>query len=177
MIAREVMMECPVTLRPDSTVAEALAVAVQSELDILPVVDESGRYQGAVRKSSLVDHAGETRCRVRDLCCADALVCRPDFAVEHLSHDSSSTVPHRTLIVVDEDGRFRGVVPQVHWAIDEARAQSGHPRSPLEVRTYTMHLVYRCLSCGWQTTRNDGIPGSCPHCGADPSDMALHTED
>jgi hypothetical protein len=177
VIAREIMLECPVTLRPDTTVAEAMTAAGQSELDILPVVDGSGCYQGAVRKASLVDHAGDTERRVRDLCCADALVCRPDFAVEHLSHDSSSTVPHRTLMVVDEDGQFLGVVPQVHWAFDEACAQSGHPRSPLEVRTYTMHLVYRCLSCGSQITRNDGMPGSCPYCGADPSEMALYTED
>lgn len=176
MIAREVMMQCPVTLEPEWSVGQAAAHASTADLDILPVVDRQGRYHGAVSKAALLDAAPTNR-PVRELCCGDALVLQPDSAIENLSHDSASTIPHRTLMVVDGQGRFHGVIPQVHWAVDEARVQSGHPRSPLEVRSYAMHLTYRCLACGGVTQRNDGPPGTCPHCGAGSEDFALYTED
>ncbi|MCL6593145.1 MAG: CBS domain-containing protein [Alicyclobacillus sp.] len=176
MIAREVMMVSPVVLHPEATVAQAMVDAAQSELDVLPVVDGQGQFIGAVAKAALIDSASRN-CRVADLCCADALLCAPEEPVEHLRHDASSSVPHQTIVVVDRSGRFHGVIPSVHWAVDEAKVQSGHPRSPLEVRTSQMHLVWRCLECGAQETRNVGLPERCPHCGAPASEFALHTED
>lgn len=177
MIAREVMMETPITLRPGMTVSDAVSGAARSTLDILPIVDGTGQYHGSVSKAVLMDNVGAGDKQVDDLCCADALLCKPEFAVEHFRHDADSAVPHRTIMVVDDAGHFHGVIPQVHWAVDEAKVQSGHPRSPLEVRTSNMHLIWRCMHCGELITRNDGIPSKCPSCGANSSEFSLHTED
>lgn len=177
MIAQEVMMECPVTLGADTTVLEAIQQASKSSLDVLPIVGEGGRYVGAVRKSTILDSAANSTAPVASLCCDDALVCAPQDALENFSHDPSSSTPHRSIMVVDSLGRFRGVVPEVHWAVDEARVQSGHPRQPLEVRTYSMHLTWRCEDCGELSTRNEGIPTSCPSCGAASEAFCLFTED
>jgi CBS-domain-containing membrane protein len=177
MIAKEVMMQAPVVLRPEMTVADALADAARSELDVLPVVDGSGRYLGTVPKSALADQSADTGRKVSSLCCSDALLCDPETAIEHFQHDATSAVPHRTIVVVGRDGRYHGVIPSVHWAVDEAKVQSGHPRSPLEVRTSNMHLIWRCLECGELAKRNDGIPAVCPSCGADAGQFCLHTED
>ncbi len=170
-------MECPVTLGPDTTVLESIQRAAASTLDVLPIVDASGRYVGAVRKSTLLDAASNSTAPVASLCCDDALVCSPDDALEHFAHDPSSSTPHKSIMVVDELGRFRGVVPEVHWAVDEARVQSGHPRNPLEVRTVSMHLTWRCEDCGELSARNEGIPASCPSCGASSEAFCLYTED
>lgn len=73
-----------------------------------------------------------------DLCCIDALVCGPEFPLENLKHDASA-IPHRTIVVVYDGGYFKGIVPDVHWAVDEAKVQSGYPRNRLEVRIlYTL---------------------------------------
>lgn len=177
MIAREVMMETPVMLRPDMSIADAMSGASQSGLDILPIVDGRGHYHGSVSKAVLMDNASTGQKSVVDLCCADTLLCSPEFAVEHFEHDAESSTPHRTIMVVDNAGQFHGVIPHVHWAVDEAKVQSGHPRNPLEVRTSNMHLIWRCLNCGELVTRNGGIPHGCPNCGADSNEFALHTED
>ncbi|MET3289134.1 UNVERIFIED_CONTAM: rubrerythrin [Brevibacillus sp. OAP136] len=176
MIAAEVMLECPVILDPNATVADAIMRASQSDLDVLPLVDHSGRYCGTVRKETIIDNAKKREGKVIDLCCADAIVCNPAFPLENLDHDASANA-HRTIVVVDDAGLFKGIVPNVHWAVDEAKVQSGYPRNRLEVRTYSMHLTYRCLDCGALMTRNEGLPGDCPHCGADAQAFALYTED
>lgn len=176
MIAHEVMQECPVILEPNATVAEAIVDAARSNIDLIPVVDSSGHYHGAVSKVSLIDHAKHSGGKVIDICCTDALVCDPRFPLENLDHDASDT-PHRIIVVVDDEGQFKGIVPNVHWAVDEAKVQSGYPRNRLEVRTHSMHLIYRCLECGALMSRNDGVPEQCPHCGASSREFALHTED
>ena len=177
MIASEIMMESPVLLHPGGTVADAIGQAATSTLDVIPLVDADGRYVGAVSKAALVNSAAEPSRRIEEVCCADALICAPDDPLENLHHDSSTAVSHQTVMVVDTSGRFQGVVPSVHWAVDEAKVQSGHPRSPLEVRTYSMHLIYKCLHCGYLVQRNAGAPVACPHCGAGSTEFALYTED
>lgn len=175
MNAREVMTPCPVTLSPGQSVSEAIAIAGTASMDILPIVDKSGMYCGSVPISTLIDNAQTSDIRIDGLCCTNALVCDPHFSLEHLSHDEQNPVSHKTVMIVDEDGHFHGVVPHVHWAVDEAKVQSGYPRNPLESRTISMHLTWRCLDCGDLTTRNSGIPSECPHCCGDA--FALHTED
>lgn len=177
MIAKEVMMQTPIRLSPDMSIADAMTGASQSNLDILPIVDGHGYYHGSISKAILMDNAKTSNKRIVDLRCADALQCSPEFAVEHFKHDSESPVPHQTIMVVDPSGQFHGVIPHVHWAVDEAKVQSGHPRNPLEVRTSNMHLVWRCLQCGELLTRNDGVPDGCPSCGADSNEFSLYTED
>ena len=174
MNAAEVMMNCPFTLDPNTSIEQALQGAAQTPHDVIPLVDSKGRYVGTLPVASLVDAADKHR-TVRDLCCDDAIVCAPDFALEELNHDASSATPHRTIVVVDDQDRFCGIVPYVHWAVDEAKVQSGHPRHPLEVRTYSMHLIWRCLNCGELLRRNTGTPTSCPGCGG--KEFGLHTED
>jgi hypothetical protein len=91
-----------------------------------------------VSKTSLIDHTKHSGGKVMDLCCIDALVCGPEFPLENLKHDASA-IPHRTIVVVDDGGYFKGIVPDVHWAVDEAKVQSGYPRNWLEVRIlYTL---------------------------------------
>lgn len=175
MNAIEVMMECPITLDPTDTIAKALSQASQSTLDLLPVVDKSGKYYGTVAKNTLAENSDTQTRKVSSLCCDDALICEPHFALEELDHDAMSSTPHRTIVVVDQNGKFQGIVPYVNWAVDEAKVQSGHPRSPLEVRTYSMHLIWKCLECGHAYTREDGIPDICPHCQG--HEFALYTED
>jgi len=175
MNANEIMMTCLVTLSPGQSVKDAIAAAGTSTLDILPIVDAGGMYRGSVPLSTLIDNAASESAPVDGLCCNDALVCAPSFSLEHLSHDATSAVPHRTVMIVDEGGRFQGVVPYVHWAVDEAKVQSGYPRNPLESRTASMHLTWRCLDCGDLTTRNSGIPTVCPHCRS--TAFSLYTED
>lgn len=177
MNANEVMLECPVTLRPDDTVADAMVRASTADVDILPIVDDTGHYIGSVAKTVLVDNAPGTTQSVQDLCCTDALLCKPEFPLEEFAHDAESAIPHRTIVVVDDAGQFCGVVPWVHWAVDEAKVQSGHPRSPLEVRSYSMHITWRCLDCGELSFRKSGTPVECPSCGAGPDSFALYTED
>lgn len=177
MNAREVMLTIPVVLAPDDTIAAAVHKASASDLDILPVADATGRFLGAVSKADLVRHAHDPDARVGQLGSADILVCHPDHPLERLDHDPMSSVPHRTVVVVDEHGRLCGMVPWVNWAVDEARTQSGHPRSPMEVRTLSMHLHWRCLDCGYLSARTEGPPVRCPHCGAEQGAFALHTED
>lgn len=177
MKASEVMLESAVLLAPEMSVPEGAAHAARSTLDILPVVDAAGRYQGSVSKSALVGNLADSSRQVGDVCCADALVCGPDDPLEHLAHDAEASVPHQTIMVVDEGRRFRGVVPWVHWAVDEAKTQSGYPRDRLEARTVAMHLVYKCTDCGELMRRNDGIPPECPNCGAGSEAISLYTED
>jgi CBS-domain-containing membrane protein len=177
MNASEVMLPTEVTLQPDMDMSEAIRFAANSKLDVIPVVDEQGIYHGAVEKSALVDHAHDPHSQVRDVCCGDAFVCAPNYALEHLKHDAMSPITHHTVMVVEDDGRYRGVIPYVHWAVDEAKTQSGHPRNRMEARTMAMHLIWKCLDCGELVTRNEGIPSGCPHCGAPSTEFALHTED
>lgn len=177
MNASEIMLECPVVLDPDMVIPQAFERARESTLDILPVVDAGGYYHGAVPKVTLVENYNQQEKRVMDLCCTDAIVCAPNFALEHLKQDADSAIPHKTIVVVDDAGHFRGIVPEVHWAVDEAKTQSGQPRNRLEVRTVSMHLTWRCVDCGELMNRNEGLPQKCPHCGAGPDSMALYTED
>lgn len=177
MRASEVMLEHAVVLRPEMGIMQALSNAAASSLDILPIVDNQGYYHGAVAKSVLVDSMVQPDRSVMDVCCADAIVCTPGFALERLDHDAQSAVPHQTIVVVGDDGRFEGIIPQVHWAVDEAKTQSGHPRNRLEARTVSMHLTWRCTDCGELTKRNADVSGCCPSCGADATALALHTED
>lgn len=139
MIAHEVMLEYPVVLEPNTTVAEAIQNVAWSDIDLIPVVDASGRYHGAVSKASLIDYAKHSKGKVQDLCCTDALVCGPEFPLENLKHDASA-IPHRTIVVIDDAGQFKGIAPNVHWAVDEAKVQSGYPRNRLEVRTPYLSL-------------------------------------
>ncbi|KPV45524.1 DUF7130 family rubredoxin-like protein [Alicyclobacillus ferrooxydans] len=177
MKANEVMLDSDLILRPTSSVADAKRRVARSALDVIPVVDDSGRYHGAVQKSSLLDYRGSDEDSVTNVCCEDALICDRAFALEDLNHDAESPIPHRTIMVVDHDGTYQGIIPQVHWAVDEAKTQSGHPRQVLEVRTFAMHLTYRCTECGELVKRNHGVPSECPACGAGPSDFAMYTED
>ncbi|WDL96153.1 DUF7130 family rubredoxin-like protein [Alicyclobacillus sp. ALC3] len=177
MNASEIMIETPVTLDLGMSIQEAASHAGRSTLDILPVVDGSGQYHGSVSKAALVENLHDNQKRVEDACCTDALVCTPSKPLEHFAHDAQSPVPHQTIMVVDEQNRFRGVVPHVHWAVDEAKTQSGYPRDPLEARTASMHLLYKCTDCGEMIPRNSGIPAQCPSCGAGPNDISLYTED
>lgn len=177
MKASEIMLENPVVLAPEMSMQEAAAHAGRSTLDILPVVDESGQYRGSVSKSAIVQHLNDAQKRVVDACCTDALVCAPGKPLEHLAHDAESPVPHQTIMIVDETNQFCGIVPYVHWAVDEAKTQSGYPRNRLEARTVSMHLIYKCTECGEMIPRNDGMPERCPSCGAGPGAISLYTED
>lgn len=177
MNADEVMLACPLVLQPGERVGVAITKAGPADIDIIPIVSADGTYVGSVAKDELVRHASETARSIDDLCCTDAILCAPGSPLEALQHDATSAVPHRTIMVVDDNGKFHGVVPWVHWAVDEAKVQSGHPRSPLEVRSYAMHLLWKCLECGETMFRNSGTPNACPGCGAGPNSFALHTED
>lgn len=177
MKANEVMLQSDLVLTPAISVADAKRRAAKSVMDVIPVVDDSGRYVGAVQKSALLDYRGSDKDKITNACCTDALTCTQGFALEEFQHDAESPIPHRTIMVVDDDGSYQGIIPQVHWAVDEAKTQSGHPRDRLEVRTYAMHLTYRCTECGELVKRNSGIPEACPNCGAPQSEFALYTED
>lgn len=48
---------------------------------------------------------------------------------------------------------------------------------PPEVRTAATELVWRCSSCGYLRLRSQGLPESCPDCGAPREDFYLVTED
>lgn len=177
MKAHEVMLQPDLVLHPTASVADAKRKVARSIMDVIPVVDDQGRYVGAVQKAALLDYRGSERDDVTNACCEDALTCSQGFPLEDFQHDAESPIPHRTIMVVDDDGGYRGIIPHVHWAVDEAKTQSGHPRDRLEVRTYAMHLTYRCTVCGELIQRNSGIPPECPTCGAPESDFALYTED
>lgn len=177
MNASEVMLESPVTLAPDMLIGEAATHAGRSTLDIVPIVDQDGVYRGAVSKAALIDNMGAEGKHVVDICCGDAIVCEPDFSLEFLDHDAESPVPHQTIVVVDADRQFRGVIPHVHWAVDEAKTQSGSPRNQHGVRTVSMHLIYKCCDCGEWIYRENGMPDACPACGAGRDAIALYTED
>ncbi|MDQ0188768.1 CBS domain-containing protein [Alicyclobacillus cycloheptanicus] len=177
MNASEIMLESPVVVPPDMLIPEAAERASRQTLDIVPVVDSNGIYHGAISKAALVDNLQNKDRSVVDICCADAIVCSPDFALEELAHDAQSPVPHQTIVVVDDNRQFRGVIPHVHWAVDEAKTQSGYPRNRLEARTVSMHFIYKCTDCGEWLYRNSGIPPQCPACGAGPEAMSLYTED
>lgn len=177
MNAHEVMLECPLVLHPDERVSDAITKAGHASIDVIPIVGSDGLYIGSVAKHALLEHADESERRVEELCCTDALLCTPGKPLEELQHDATSAIPHQTIMVVDEEGKFHGMVPWVHWAVDEAKVQSGHPRSPLEVRSHSMHLIWKCLDCGETMFRKSGTPEKCPSCGASRGSFALYTED
>jgi len=144
---------CPptLTLAPEATVAEAMSMMIQREVNHIPLCTADGRFAGLISSNAilralipasaraehgvenlnflgdampmLLDHLRDNADRpVRDLADADVMAVRQDtHLLEAAHHLSRTTAP---LPVVNEDGKLLGMLSRrmlLTYLLDKAR--------------------------------------------------------
>jgi CBS domain-containing protein len=149
MTVREVMTKRIATCRPETNLAEAIALMWENDCGVLPVIDGMGELAGIVTDRDLCIALGTRNVRPSELCVRDVfknhtLVCKSSDAI----YTALRTMSHgkvRRLPVVGDDGSLEGVV-----SIDDVvlNADSGDGRMGLTISygdaITTLQAIYTC---------------------------------
>src|SRR5215217_7863823 len=103
------MIVDPVTLRPDDTVAEALALMARYHISGVPIVDEEGRLVGILTNRDLRFEPG-TGQPVSSLMTSSGLVTAPVGTTLEQAQHLLRRPKVEKLPIVDADGRLRGLI-------------------------------------------------------------------
>jgi len=164
MLVREVMTSRPVTVRPDTSVKEALALLDQHSITMLPVVSEDDSLLGVLSeadilvgrvlpdaRASLIPHTAERENdsseSVGSLMTSVALTATEETDVAEVTKVMTSTGV-KSLPVVDAGRRVVGVVSRR----DIVRTMA---RSDAEIEQELVGL-FRSLDLDWRVAVDDG---------------------
>jgi CBS domain-containing protein len=123
MKAREIMTRDPLVVTPNDTVSRAAQIMRESDVGIVPVVDDDGsrRLRGIITDRDIaVRHVAERHtddCRVRDHMTDRVSKADPDDDVERILETMQREQIRRVPIVEDGD-RLVGIVAQADIAVD-----------------------------------------------------------
>jgi CBS domain-containing protein len=123
MKARDIMTSDPQVVTPEDTIARAAQIMRESDVGIVPVVDDTGsrRLRGVITDRDIaVRHVAENHgddCRVRDHMSDRLMKAGPDDDVRRLL-DTMQREQVRRMPVVGDDDRLVGIIAQADIAMD-----------------------------------------------------------
>jgi CBS domain-containing protein len=101
----------PVTVKPDTPIANALLTMVENDFSQLPVVDANNLPLGMVTNQSILSALSNFGVRLEELCAKDAIVRADTFQPEDDLFDVLSRLQeNNAVLIVDDSGRVTGIV-------------------------------------------------------------------
>ena len=120
VLVSDIMKYQPTTVRPETPIGELIDLLVEKRVTGLPVVS-ADRHElvGFVSEKDCIQrllvstYHCDVNISVRDVMRTDVLTTRPDVSITELARQMEGQKP-KVYPVVDEDGRFIGVVTRAH---------------------------------------------------------------
>ena len=130
MRARDIMTPDPQCVTPSDTVTEAARIMRDSDVGIVPVIDDSNsmRLAGVITDRDIaircVAEGRDGTCRVSDLMSAEVVTALPDDDVSRVM-DRMKTEQVRRIPIVDGDQRLVGIIAQADIALETDDRSAG----------------------------------------------------